>query len=193
MGGPVEPAADQDGVHGRGRHAEPVGDLDGAEPLLPPQRNDLAHHWARRPVRLPVRGRGPVEHAARALFAVAVGPLLRGAPRDVVRSAARAGNRPWPTIRRASRSRARGVRAALAWVAWDTKASWWRGDSLDSSTPHPGGLRLSTGQTMSSQHLDQRCPGITTRSAVERDLARAARRRQSQGTRRFRLVLRQQT
>ena len=28
------------------------------------------------------------------------------------------------TISRASRSRARGARAALAWVAWDTKVSF---------------------------------------------------------------------
>src|SRR4051812_21132866 len=72
------------------------------------------------------------------------------------RSAARAGGQPWSTTRRAKRRRARGVRAALAWVAWDTKASWVAERFLDSSTPHRGGLRPSTGQTVSSHDLDQR-------------------------------------
>src|SRR5699024_301894 len=35
-----EPAADQDRVHRRGRHAEPVADLDRSEPLLPAQVHD---------------------------------------------------------------------------------------------------------------------------------------------------------
>ena len=50
MGEPVEPAADQHRVHRRGRQAQPVGDLDRAEPLLPPQVHDLPDG----------RGRGPV-------------------------------------------------------------------------------------------------------------------------------------
>src|SRR4029079_3942930 len=72
------------------------------------------------------------------------------------RSAARAGNQPWSTIRRAILSRARGVRAALAWVAWDTKASFGGGAVPRQLHSTPGGLRSSTDQTVSSQVLDQR-------------------------------------
>ena len=53
---------------------------------------------------------------------------------DVIRvnrdydSAPRAGVHFFSTIGRAGLSRARGVRAALEWVAWDMKASWvWSG------------------------------------------------------------------
>src|SRR3954462_10676854 len=59
------------------------------------------------------------------------------------------------TIRRASRSRARGVRAALAWVAWDTKTSWWE-RFLDSSTPHREVFTHLRHQIVSSHDLDQR-------------------------------------
>src|SRR3954464_15153404 len=41
---------------------------------------------------------------------------------------------PSSTIKRASRRRPRGVKAALA---WDTKASWLMERFLDSSTPQP--------------------------------------------------------
>jgi hypothetical protein len=44
----------------------------------------------------------------------------------------------------------------MAWVAWDTKASSVAERFLDSSPPHRGGLHPSTGQTVSSQDLDQR-------------------------------------
>src|SRR3954447_2657918 len=59
------------------------------------------------------------------------------------------------TIRRASRSRARGVRAALAWIAWDTKTSWWE-RFLDSSTPHREVFTDLRHQIVSSHDLDQR-------------------------------------
>ena len=39
---PVDPAPGQDRVHGGGRHAEPSGDLDRAQALLPAQVHDLA-------------------------------------------------------------------------------------------------------------------------------------------------------
>src|SRR3954464_13870856 len=55
----------------------------------------------------------------------------------------------------ASRRRARGVRAALAWVAWDTKTSWLE-RFLRQLHSTSGGLHPSTGQTDSSQRLDQR-------------------------------------
>ena len=44
----------------------------------------------------------------------------------------------------------------MVWVACDTKASWVAERFLDSSTPHRGGLRPSTRQTVSSHDLDQR-------------------------------------
>src|SRR3954447_26994351 len=59
------------------------------------------------------------------------------------------------TIRRASRSRARGVRAALAWVAWDAKTSWWE-RFLDSSTPHREVFTHLRRQIVSSHVPDQR-------------------------------------
>src|SRR5690606_35924381 len=43
MGEPVDPTADQNSVHGRGRHAEALSDLDWSEPLLPAQMHDLAN------------------------------------------------------------------------------------------------------------------------------------------------------
>src|SRR3954462_11045101 len=51
---------------------------------------------------------------------------------------------------------ARGVKAALAWVAWDTKASFGGGAVPRQLHSTPGGLRPSTDQTVSSQVLDQR-------------------------------------
>src|SRR4051794_1169386 len=56
----------------------------------------------------------------------------------------------------ASLRRARGVKAALAWVAWDTKASFGGGAVPRQLHSTPGGLRPSTDQTVSSQVLDQR-------------------------------------
>ena len=43
-GQPVDPAADQDRVDGGGGHTEPVGDLDRAEPVSPPQPGHPPHH-----------------------------------------------------------------------------------------------------------------------------------------------------
>lgn len=40
---PVDPAADQYGVHGRGGHAEPAGNLDRAESVAPSQPDDTAY------------------------------------------------------------------------------------------------------------------------------------------------------
>jgi hypothetical protein len=84
MGEPVEPAADQHRVHRRGRQAQPVGDLDRAEPLLPPQVHDLPDGRGRGPVRLMVRTRGPVGHPGRPLLAVPGRPLRGGLPGHVV-------------------------------------------------------------------------------------------------------------
>ena len=129
---------------------------DRPEPLLPPQVHDLAHHRRRGAVRLVVRARGPVEHPGRTFSPVAVGPLLRGLPRHV-EALGGAGRSPNPIDdQRASFSRARGVRAALAWVAWDMKASWVSERFLDSSTPHREAFTHLRPQTVSSQDLDQR-------------------------------------
>ena len=93
VGQPVDSTPDQDRVHRRGRHGEPVADLDRPEPLLPAQVHDLAGHRRRSAVRLAVRRGGTVDHPGRAFGGVAVGPLLRCAPRDVV-ALGRAGRRP---------------------------------------------------------------------------------------------------
>ncbi len=86
MGKPIDTAPHEHRVHGQGGHAESVGDLDRAEPLLPRQVHDLAQHRCRPPMRPVMRLRGPIEHPGRPFLGVAVGPLLRGAPGDVVRN-----------------------------------------------------------------------------------------------------------
>src|SRR6478735_5338781 len=53
-------------------------------------------------------------------------------------------------------SRARGVRAALAWVAWDMKASFGGGAVSRQLHSTPGRPSPPTGQIVSSQDLDQR-------------------------------------
>jgi hypothetical protein len=45
---PVDPAADKDSVHRRGRQPDPAGDRHRPQPLLPAQVHDLAHDWLRR-------------------------------------------------------------------------------------------------------------------------------------------------
>lgn len=80
----VDAATDQDRVDGRGRHVEPVGDLDRTEVLLPSQMHDLSHHRGRCPIRLTMRNRRPIHHRGRTLLAIPIGPHLRGAPRYVI-------------------------------------------------------------------------------------------------------------
>lgn len=62
--------------------------------------------------------------------------------------AAAAGVQPSSTINLASRSRAFGVRAALA---WDTKASWCVKRFLDSSTSQPGAFAYPATQSRVTQ------------------------------------------
>jgi hypothetical protein len=50
----VESAADQDRVHGRGRHPQPVTDLDWSQALLAAQVHDLADHRCRGAIGLAV-------------------------------------------------------------------------------------------------------------------------------------------
>ena len=59
VGEPVDPAADQDRVHPRGRHVEPISDLDGAESLLPPQVHVAPRHRCSWPALLPLGCVGP--------------------------------------------------------------------------------------------------------------------------------------
>src|SRR3954447_10480824 len=72
----------------------------------------------------------------------------------------------------ARRRRARGVRAALAWVACDMKTSWLE-RFLRQLHSTSGGLHPSTRQIDSSQRLDQRAwashLGAAAASAVEPD------------------------
>ncbi len=81
---PVEPAADQHRVHGRGGQPEPGGDRDRPQPMPPPQVHDRPHHRLRRPRRRAVRTRGPVRHPGLAGLPVALRPPRRGRPRHVV-------------------------------------------------------------------------------------------------------------
>jgi hypothetical protein len=62
VGQPVQPAADQHGVHRRGRQAQLVTYLDRPEPLPPAQPHDPLHHRPRGPRRAPQRAAGPVLH-----------------------------------------------------------------------------------------------------------------------------------
>ena len=122
VGESVEPAPNQHLVHGGWGQADPVGDPHRSQAVLPSQVHDLAHHRLRHPVRRAVRTRGRIDHPSRPELSVAVGPPFRGRPRDVVAlGCALVCGQPWSTTSRASRKRARGVRAALA---WDTKTSW---------------------------------------------------------------------
>jgi hypothetical protein len=52
-------------------------------------------HWCRRVGVLGVPGRGAIDHSGRALVAVALGPLGRGAPRDVEELSCPCG---WPAV-----------------------------------------------------------------------------------------------
>ena len=98
--------------------------------------------------------RGPVDHAGRAHLRGSGRPTASRSART--RRSARRPGRPasrWSTISRASRRRARGVRAALA---WDTKTSWVVERFLDSSTPHREVFTHHDHQIVSSHDLDQR-------------------------------------
>ena len=44
VGQSIEPAPNQDRVHGRGAQAQPIGDLDRSESVLPAQMDDLSDH-----------------------------------------------------------------------------------------------------------------------------------------------------
>jgi hypothetical protein len=79
---PVDPAAHQHRMHGRGRHAELTGDLHRAKPLTPPQPHDLPHQMRWGLGRTAARPRGPISHPGRTLDPVPGGPLRRRAGRD---------------------------------------------------------------------------------------------------------------
>ncbi len=83
VGQPVDPAADQHRVHRGGRQPQAVGDGHRAQPLLPPQVHDLAHHWRRGAPRAAMRPAGPVGHAGLTGAAVALGPSVGRGPGDV--------------------------------------------------------------------------------------------------------------
>ncbi len=174
VGQPVDPAAHEHGVHRRGRHAKLAGDLHRPEPLAPAQPHDLLQH-CRRVLAGQVWGRelrsvmpcGPSARYRCAHFAAVRGERMN-------RVAAVEQVQPSSTIRRASLSRARGVRTALA---WDTKASGLMKWFLDSSTSQPGAFACLNDRPRSAQtritSLD-----ITARwygggpDALGRDLAR---------------------
>ena len=86
------------------------------------------------------------------------------------RSAALATGQPWSTIRRANRSRARGVKAALA---WDTKTSWVRERFLDSSTPRPEVFAFQAPSDRVVARSRPTCP-VSTASASMRAIGRGA-------------------
>jgi len=73
---PVDPASGEDGVHGRGWHVQPAGDLDRAQTLFPPQMHDLAHDRLRRP------GRAA---GCRLAIVFALGPFLQREQRELRR------------------------------------------------------------------------------------------------------------
>jgi hypothetical protein len=78
----ADPAADQDRVDGRGRHPEPPGDLDRAQPVTPAQRRDPAHHHLRGPGGAATGPGAAVGHPGRALVPVAGRPLARDGRAD---------------------------------------------------------------------------------------------------------------
>ena len=156
VGKPVEPATDQDRVHGRGRHVESVGDLDRSEPLLPAQVHDLADHWCWCPVRLVTRRRGPISHAGRTLGLVAVRPLLRGLPRHVV-ALGGPGRRPAVVddqTRQPQSGAWRQGSVGMGSVGHEGLLGVKR--FLDSSTPHREAFTHLRHQIVSSHDLDQR-------------------------------------
>lgn len=79
---PVDPAPNQDGVHGRGGQVQPVGDLDRAQALAPAQGHDVLHHRGGGAVRAGVRPAGVIVHSRRAVLAVAQFPPSGGGPRN---------------------------------------------------------------------------------------------------------------
>ena len=148
---PVDPAADQHRMDGRGRQPEPATDLDRAEPLAPPQPHDLAHH-----VRSGSRcghERGRLERSCHAAAPSARNRAahLRAVGIETMNIFAAAdGVQPSSTISRASRRRAFGVSAALA---WDTKASWCVKRLLDSSTSQPEAFAYPATQAVSRNNV----------------------------------------
>ena len=88
---------------------------------------------------------------------VAAPSMLQRPDGDRYRSAALATGQPWSTIRRANRSRARGVEAALA---WDTKTSWMKERFLTAPLHARRSLPFKHPQTVSSNNLDQRARSV---------------------------------
>jgi hypothetical protein len=149
VGKPVESATDQDGVHRRGRHRELGPDLNRPQSPFPAQVHDLANHRGGGLGVLGVPRRGPIAHPGRAFLAVALGPLRRGAPGDV-EELSRPRRRPTllddqprqPQTMFRSQSRVSVSHEGLP-VEW----------VLDSSTPHRGGLHLSTARRTRSHNV----------------------------------------
>ena len=135
----------------RSGHAQIRADRDWTQPLLPPQMHDLAD-WIRGVLFGLECGRE--ERSCSACLAhldVATRPPFRGPPRhpEVARGG---GDRPLVVDDHfcASRSRWRGVKAALAWVAMRTSLVSSEGTRQLHS--RPGGPHPSTEQS----HLNQR-------------------------------------
>jgi hypothetical protein len=83
MSEPADPTPTQHLMRGRCGAADPGGDLDRSQTLLPAQMHDLAHHRCRGRSRTVVGAAGPVGHAGLALGAVAGGPPVGGGPGDL--------------------------------------------------------------------------------------------------------------
>jgi hypothetical protein len=83
MGEPMQSAAGQYRVHGRGGHVAAGTDLDRAQVHPHPVAHDLAHELWRGLDRAVVGPAGPVVHTGRTELAVALGPAFRGRPGDL--------------------------------------------------------------------------------------------------------------
>ena len=144
-------------VHGRGRHAEPVADLDRPSRCFHRRCTILwttgvgvrfGCRWGRED-RSTIPAGPSQRYRSAHFFAVRHDTSYRSAARGIDQSSS--------TTRRASRSRARGVRAALAWVACDTTTSRCGVERfLDRSTPHREVFTHLRHQTVSTHDLDQR-------------------------------------
>jgi hypothetical protein len=80
---PVDPARHQHSVHRRGRQPDSVGDRDRAQPLLPAQTHDPAHHRRRGASRRTMRSGGTIDHPGQPGLDIAACPSSRGRPGDL--------------------------------------------------------------------------------------------------------------